>query len=257
MPEQTTSEIIRAGLAVVTGAGNGLGRALAIELARQGVKVAGLGRTKAALDETSALAGENFSLQVCDVSDASAVAATFKALGPVSLLINNAAVYPRRDFLDESAESFMHSVNINLGGVVACSRAALDNMVETGIGRIINVATFADIAPLPASAAYAVSKGAARVLTRALVADLGDRFPDIVITDWMPGMLATGMGIADGLDPAVSARWGAALALWHDRTLNGAVFEMGREVLPPRGLKGKVKDMILLRRPVAREIKTL
>ncbi len=249
MTRQSPSEIIRAGQAVVTGAGGGLGREIALALVARGVRVAGLGRRQSALDETAALAGAGFSAHICDVADPTAVAATFKTIGPVSLLVNNAAVYPRRDFLDETGESFMHSVNVNLGGVVACSRAALDGMVQTGIGRIINVATFADIAPLAASSAYSVSKGAARVLTRALVADLGDRFPDIVISDWMPGMLATDMGIADGLDPAISAKWGAALALWHDRSLNGAVFEMSREILPPRGLKGKIKDLVLLRSP--------
>ncbi|MCP5038524.1 MAG: SDR family oxidoreductase [Rhodobacteraceae bacterium] len=249
MTDPSASKVIREGQAVVTGAGGGLGRALALELVRQGVRVAGLGRGQSALEETAALAGDGFTVHVCDVADPVAVETTFKALGPVSLLINNAAVYPRRDFLDESAESFMASVSINLGGVVACTRAALEGMVESGIGRIVNVATFADIAPLPASSAYAVSKGAARVLTRALVADLGDRFPDIVITDWMPGMLATGMGIEDGLDPEVSARWGVALAMWHERSLNGAVFEMGGEILLPRGLKGKVKDMVMLRKP--------
>ena len=258
MSDGTVSEQIRGGLAVVTGAGGGLGRALACTLVRNGVQVAGLGRTRAALEGTADLAGPGFSAHLCDVSDAAAVQATFQALGPVSLLINNAAVYPRRDFLDETAASFAASVDINLGGVVACTRAALDGMMETGMGRIVNVATFADIAPLPASSAYAVSKGAARILTRALVADLGDRFPDIVITDWMPGMLATGMGIADGLDPAISAGWGAALALWHDRTLNGATFEMDREVLPPRGLKGRLKDALLLRpKPRPRMIRAL
>lgn len=247
MPEKTPTEIIRAGQAVVTGAGGGLGREIALALVAKGVRVAGLGRQKKALAETANLAGGGFTAHVCDVADPNAVVATFKTIGPVTLLVNNAAVYPRRDFLDETTESFMHSVNINLGGQVACTRAALESMVETGIGRILNVATFADIAPLPASSAYAVSKGAARVLTRALVADLGDRFPDIVITDWMPGMLATDMGIPDGLDPAISAKWGVALALWHARSLNGAIFEMGHEILAPRGLKGRVKDLLLLR----------
>jgi len=145
-------------------------------------------------------------------------------------------------------------VAINLGGMVNCTRAALEVMVETGRGRIVNVATFADMAPLPASSAYAVSKGAGRILTRALVADLGDRFPGIVITDWMPGMLATRMGVADGLAPEAAARWGAALALWDDPALNGAVFEMDREVLPPQGLKQRVRDLLLLRRRRARVI---
>ncbi|MBC7179643.1 MAG: oxidoreductase, partial [Roseovarius sp.] len=94
------------------------------------------------------------------------------------------------------------------------------------------------------------------ILTRALMADLADRFPGIVLTDWMPGMLATRMGVAQGLDPAQAARWGAALALWCDPTLNGAVFEQDREILPARGLKGRIKDALLLRRRHPRVIPT-
>ena len=235
-------------LAVITGAGGGLGRALAIELTRRGLRVAGFGRRLEALQETGRMAGSAFIPVQVDVADANAVAAAFAALpAPVTHLINSAAVYPRRDILDETPASFAATVAINLGGVVACTDAALRQMVQTGVGRIMNVSTFADIAPLPASAAYAVSKGAARIFTRALVADLGDRLPRIVINDWMPGMLATGMGIADGLDPAVAARWGAELVLMDDPTLTGTVWEMDRELLPPRSFKGRIKDRLLLR----------
>lgn len=246
------------GIAVVTGAGGGLGRALALELVARGVRVAAIGRSPGGIEETAAMAPEGRIMTVmADVADADAVRNAFAAIteaAPVSVLINNAAVYPRRDFLDESGESFAATVAVNLGGMVNCTRAALDGMVRTGRGRIVNVSTFADMAPLPASAAYSVSKGAGRILTRALVADLGDRFPGIVITDWMPGMLATRMGIADGLAPGVAARWGAALALWDDPALNGAVFEMNREVLPPRGLKARLRDALLMRRRPPRVI---
>jgi NAD(P)-dependent dehydrogenase (short-subunit alcohol dehydrogenase family) len=235
-------------LIVITGAGGGLGRALAVELTRRGCRVAGFGRRLDALQETGRIAGDKFIPMQVDVADADAVAAAFAALpAPVTHLINNAAVYPRRDILDETPASFASTMAINLGGVVACTDAALRQMVQTGVGRIMNVSTFADIAPLPASAAYAVSKGAARIYTRAIVADLGDRFPGIVINDWMPGMLATGMGIADGLDPAVSARWGAELLLMDDTGLTGTMWEMDRELLPPRSFKGRIKDRLLLR----------
>ena len=251
---------LKDGIAVVTGAGGGLGRALALDLAARGMRVAALGRSAGGVEETAAMgrAGQILPV-VADVADARAVRAAFAQLaeaGPVTVLINNAAVYPRRDFLDESGESFADSVAINLGGMVNCTRAALDGMCEVGRGRIVNVSTFADIAPLPASSAYAVSKGAGRIFSRALVADLADRFPGIVISDWMPGMLATRMGVAQGLDPAQAARWGAALALWDDPGLNGAVFEMDREILPPRGLKGRIKDAVLMRRRRARVIET-
>ncbi len=244
--------------AVVTGAGSGLGRALALALCARGVAVTGFGRRQAALDGTAALAEAGFTGRVVDVADAGAVAAAFAGMDRAGtapdILINNAAVYPRRDILDETPASFAATLAINLGGVVACTDAALRLMVRAGRGRILNVATFADVAPLPASAAYAVSKGAARIYTRALVADLGDRFPGIVISDWMPGMLATGMGIADGLPPEVAAEWGATLALWHEPSLNGTVWERDRELLPPRGLKGRLKDRLVFQRRVARNV---
>jgi NAD(P)-dependent dehydrogenase (short-subunit alcohol dehydrogenase family) len=248
------------GMAVVTGAGGGLGRALALELAARGQRVVALGRAPEGIAETAAMdPSGRITPLIADVADPQALRAAFAQItqiAPVTLLINNAAIYPRRDFLDETPESFAQTVAINLGGTVASTRLALDSMVETGFGRILNVSTFADLWPLPASSAYAVSKGAGRILTRALLADLADRFPGIVLTDWMPGMLATRMGVPHGLDPAQAARWGAALALWYDPTLNGAVFEQDREILPPRGLKGRIKDMLLFRRRTPRVIPT-
>jgi len=237
------------GCAIVTGAGSGLGRALSLALAPH-MQVAGLGRRMDALEETEGLAGGNFLPLQADVTDTAQVAHAFdiaRNIAPVTVLINNAAIYPRRDFLDETPGSFMDTVGINLGGLITCTRAALSDMTATGFGRILNVATFADLHPLPASSAYAVSKGAARIFTRALIADIGDRFPGIVVSDWMPGMLATDMGIADGLDPAVAARWGAKLALWHDPSLTGTTWEMGAEILPARSLKRRVADRVLMR----------
>ncbi|MGX9352182.1 SDR family oxidoreductase [Shimia sp. W99] len=245
------------GMTVVTGAGSGLGRALAVELCARGQHVAGLGRRADALQETAALAGDLFTAIPADVSDPASVKAAFaqaRALGPVTILINNAGVYPHRDIFDETAQSFMETVQTNLGGMVTCTREALADMGAAGEGRIVNVSSFSDLSPPPCSAAYSVSKGACTVFSRALVADLGDRLPGIVVSTWMPGMLNTDMGIPEGLDPAVAAKWGAALALWSDRTLNGTVFEMDREILPPRGLKGKLKDMLLLRRRKPRRI---
>jgi NAD(P)-dependent dehydrogenase (short-subunit alcohol dehydrogenase family) len=242
------------GIAVVTGAGSGLGRQLALRLARLKFRVVAFGRQSAALEETRILAESDsryIAALVLDVGDSVGVRSAFDRIadeyGPVVLLYNNAAVYPRRDFLYENPESFMDTVRCNLGGVVACTHAALLGMAERGFGRIVNVGSFADIAPLPASSAYSVSKGAARILTRALVADLGDRFPGIVISEWMPGMLRTGMGISDGIPPEVAARWGVELGLRCAPELNGLVFEQDREVLPVRSLKNRIKDAVLLR----------
>jgi len=244
-------------LVVVTGAGAGLGRALACEFTARGHRVAGIGRGEAGLEGTAALAGPGFHPVLADVADAQAVRAAFAridALGEIAVLVNNAAVHPRRDILAESADSFMEVVAINLGGTLACSLQALARFAVRGEGRIVNVATFADLAPAPASAAYSVSKGAARILTRALVADLGDRFPRIEVLDWMPGMLATRMGIEDGLDPQVAARWGAGLALLRWPGLNGTTWEMDREILPPRSLRRRLFERLAGRRRPARQL---
>lgn len=167
------------GIAVVTGAGGGQGRALALELAARG----GNRAQPQGIEETAAMAPEGRIMAVvADVADANAVRAAFARIAdaaPVSVLINNATVYRHREFLEEDGESFAATVG-------------------TDRGRIINVSTFADMAALPGSSAYAVRKGAGRILTRAL---------------------------------------------------NGAVFEMNRKVLPPRGLKRQLKDTILMRRP--------
>lgn len=250
------------GCIVLTGAGSGLGRAMAVHLTGQGFTVYGFGRRLAALEETqTACARGLFHPCAVDVGDAKSVKTQVDQIandtGSIACLINNAAVYPRVDFLDASAQDFTDVVQVNLGGMVHCAHAVLQHMAQAGRGRILNVATFADLNPLPTASAYSVSKGAGRILTRALIADICDRFPGIVIGDWMPGMLKTGMGIPDGLDPAVSAKWGVALALNADPALTGAVFEMNIEVLPPQGLKGKLKAAITGQRRKPRVIDTM
>ena len=246
---------------VLTGAGVGLGRAMASELTRKGRRVAGFARTADALEETRRLCArpELFLPITCDIADEAATRAAFAHVrdvaGPVMRLINNAAVYPRGDLLSEPPSPIMDCVAVNLGGMVNCALMALADMTEAGHGRILNVSTFADLAPLPGSSAYSVSKGAARIFTRALIADVCDRFPRIVINDWMPGQLATRMGLADGLDPAVAAHWGVALALSDDPSLTGSIFERDAEQLPPRSLKRRLVERVTLQRaPAARRL---
>ncbi len=250
---------LKNGVAVITGAGSGLGRALTLKLCEEGCHVVGLGRRSEALEQTRLTAApQMFHPYTVDISDPASVrevvASVVAIHGPITILINNAAVKPHKDFLDETAESFLRTVEINLGGTVVVTRAVLDNMLQTGFGRILNVSSFAGDDPIPTSGAYSVSKGAQRILSQALVADLADRFPDIVINTWMPGMLATEMGTHTGLSPDDAAVWGAKLALAHDRALMGTTFEMNQEVLPGRSLRRKLKDIILFRRPKPRQL---
>lgn len=239
---------------VVTGASAGLGRALCLELTGQGVRVAGIARSGDALADLAGETPEGMFLPVtADIADPAAVEAAFETIrsqmGPVTALINNAAVYPHRDTLDETAESFMATCQVNLGGMVACTAEALRDMVEAGTGRIVNLTSYAGLAPAPLASAYSVSKGAARIYTAALLADLGDRFPGIVITEWIPGALNTGMGIAGGLEPADVARWGATLVQMRDPAISGLTFERDRSVPPRVGFKRRLVNRVLRQQP--------
>jgi len=232
-------------IALVTGAGRGLGRALSLELAGRGLQVAALGRKRADLDSLATEA-EGITPIVADVADVQSLTNAFAqiddSLGPVDTLINNAAIYPHRDFLEETPDSFMSTLAINLGGPAACAMLALERMVPQGAGRIVNVASFAGRNPAHLSSAYSVSKGAALILTQSMVRDLGQRFPDIVISDWVPGALNTPMGLPDGIAPEQAAKWGADLALMRERDLNGATFLKDMEHLPPQSWKRRLFD---------------
>lgn len=241
MSADRTSEV-----AVVTEASWGIGKALAEALTRHGVSVAGLSRQPFVPEV------DGIYPVAADIRDTAEVARAFSdiraRLGAPTILINNSETYPDRDVLDETPDSFMDTVRLNLGGAFACCHAALPDMVAAGRGRIVNVVTFADVRPMPLAAGYSVSKGALRILTRALVADLGDRFPGIVITDWVPGTHVPRKGIPDGVDPQVAAEWGARLALMSAPEINGMVFLQDHEHAVPRSLKGRVKDRLLGRR---------
>lgn len=228
-------------IAVITEASWGLGKELALALVRRGIAVAGIGRELFEAEGILSIAA--------DVRQPEEVASAFDEirdkLGVPTILINNAETYPDRDILDETPATFMDTVQLNLGGAFNCCHEVLPAMVASGSGRIINVVTFADVSPAPLAAGYSVSKGALRILTRALVSDLGDRFPGIIVTDWVPGTHRPRKGVPDGVDPAVAAEWGATLALLRQPDMNGRVFLRDREHQPPRSLKGRVKDRVL------------
>jgi NAD(P)-dependent dehydrogenase (short-subunit alcohol dehydrogenase family) len=230
-----------ADIAVITEASWGLGKELALALVRRGIAVAGIGREPFQAEGVLSVAA--------DLRQPEEVARAFDeirvSLGTPTILINNAEIYPDRDILDETPATFMDTLQLNLGGAFNCCHEVLPDMVANGSGRIVNVVTFADVSPAPLAAGYSVSKGALRILTRALVADLGDRFPGIVVTDWVPGTHQPRKGIPDGVDPVVAAEWGATLALLRQPEINGRVFLRDREHQSPRSLKRRVKDRVL------------
>ncbi len=235
---------------VITGAGSGLGRALALGLVQRDATVIGLGSRESSLLETESLIGNGrFSWYAVDVSEAihvtSVVQQIAEKFGRIDVLINGAAVYPKIRFLEQDAESWMKTIAINLGGVANCCRAVLPLMMRQGHGRIINVGSFADLAPIPNSSAYAASKGGLRALTKAIGADLGDDYPDIICVEWIPGHLNTQMSNFTGMDPAACVEWALQIINLPKGNRNAMIFEEDHEHVPPKSLRSRIKEKLM------------
>lgn len=166
--------------AVITGAGSGVGRATAIALAKQGWRVALLGRTKSALEETAKLTGlspENVLIQVCDVGRVEQVQAVARAVfdkfQTVDALVNAAGTNaPRRALEVLSLEDYHAMVDTNLHGAYYCVQAFLPHMRERQAGTIVNIVSDAGKQASPkAGPGYVVSKFGLAGLNQAINAE--------------------------------------------------------------------------------------
>lgn len=184
---------------VITGASGGLGRAMALGLARDGATVIGFGRSAAGLQETRTMCPPGKMYTVAgDLTQRPDVEALFAEAhlrtGRVDVLINNGAAYPKKPFVGEPFADWEHAVLTNVIGTARCCHLVLPGMLARGFGRIINVGTFAWMGPIPSSSAYSASKGAIRPLTRALASEVDrGRYPDVLINEFIPGEYRTGM----------------------------------------------------------------
>lgn len=168
-------------VAVVTGAGRGLGRRTAVALARRGHPVVGAARTSEQLDETEALcadAGGRMLSVDLDVSDPDAVdelkRRTEEAFGPASILVNAAGVFGPIAFIkDTDPHEWIRTLMIDAVAPYLTSRAFLPGMLEAGWGRIVNITSAASLhPPAPLNSAYATAKVALNQLTRHLAAEV-------------------------------------------------------------------------------------
>ena len=169
-------------VAIVTGAGSGIGKALATRLARDGasVVVADLRNAEAAAaaiaKETGARA-LGLEVDVASESDAARMAEeTVKAFGRIDILVNNAAVFSTlqvRPFEQIDAAEWRKVMDVNTLGVFLCCRACVPHMRAAGGGRIINLASGAPLKGVPLLLHYVSSKGAVIALTRALAREVG------------------------------------------------------------------------------------
>jgi NAD(P)-dependent dehydrogenase (short-subunit alcohol dehydrogenase family) len=166
-----------AGVAIVTGAGTGVGRAVARALVREGWKVGFLGRRAALLEEAVAEAGGGLVL-ACDVTDPAqvegAVARVVAEWGRLDLLFNNAGRGFKAATIDEiPVEEWLDVVAVNLTGSFLCARAAFAQMrrQEPQGGRIVNNGSVSAQSPRPGSVAYTATKHAITGLTKSLALD--------------------------------------------------------------------------------------
>ncbi len=166
-------------VAIVTGAGSGIGRAVSLALVRSGWSVTLAGRRADVLQETADLAGAEATLvQPTDVADPDSVDALFEATKPrfgrLDLLFNNAGTgAPPTPLEDHSIEHWRRVVDVNLTGAFLCTRAAFRLMKDQDPrgGRIINNGSISAHAPRPRSIAYTATKHAITGLTRSTSLD--------------------------------------------------------------------------------------
>jgi NAD(P)-dependent dehydrogenase (short-subunit alcohol dehydrogenase family) len=185
-------------IALVTGGGRGIGRAIALSLAQAGADVAISGRNADVLDETVGAIraiGRRAAAVVCDVGEHSQVDAMVirvkKDLGDPLILVNNAGIAGSAKLSDTTDDMWEAMLRVNATGAFYCMRALVPMMVEAKWGRVINVASIAARAGAAYITAYAASKHALLGLTRAVAAEVAAR--GVTVNAVCPGYVDTEM----------------------------------------------------------------
>jgi NAD(P)-dependent dehydrogenase (short-subunit alcohol dehydrogenase family) len=193
--------------AAVTGAGSGIGRALALAFAGEGMRVALADLERDALDETAAIIGRSYPgtevlSSTCDVSRAEQVQAladaVFERWGEVHVLCNNAGVFVGGVIWDRPAEDFEFVLGANLWGILHGIRSFVPRMIAQGTeGHVVNTSSVAGVFGAPFEAPYAVSKFAAFAATESLAQDLLATGSLIKASVLCPGMINTNIVESD------------------------------------------------------------
>lgn len=230
-------------VAVVTGAGSGIGRAAAICLAKAGFSVCLAGRRREPLEETASMAAGETLVIPADVTEPSSVAALFEAVierfGRIDVLFNNAGGnVPATNFGDMTWEQWTRVVGVNLNGMFLCANAAFRVMrAQTPRGgRIINNGSISAHTPRPGSSAYTATKHAVTGLTKSIALDgrpfaiaCGQVNVGNAATP-MTARMAKGVIQADGsmaVEPTMGVEnVGAAVAFMASLPLDANVFDM-------------------------------
>ncbi len=179
-------------VAIVTGAAQGIGRAVADKLAAEGARVVVADKNHAGAEAAAAELDGALALEV-DVSSEQSVTAMIESVvseaGKIDALVNNAAIVPFTEWDEVDFAEWKRITGTNLDGVYLCCRAAYRPMREAGYGRIVNVVSNTILAGTPNMAAYVAAKGGVWAVTRALATELGPH--GITVNSVAPGLTAT------------------------------------------------------------------
>jgi NAD(P)-dependent dehydrogenase (short-subunit alcohol dehydrogenase family) len=169
-------------VALVTGAGKGIGKAVSLVFAAEGANLIICSRTKSQIEETAEAvraAGRECVAVVAAVEKAADVTRMvsdgLSRFGKIDVLVNNAGISNPKPFLETSLADWDEALTVNLKGIVLCTRAVLPHMLQRGVGRVINIASAAGLRGLPGSPAYTASKFAVVGLTQALADEVVDK----------------------------------------------------------------------------------
>jgi NAD(P)-dependent dehydrogenase (short-subunit alcohol dehydrogenase family) len=193
-------------VAIVTGAGQGLGRTIALEMVDEGATVALLEQnpqTLAAVAAEIADKGGRCKPIALDITDygayADAVADTLQDFGRIDVLVNNAAISPSyKTILNDTLEDWRRILAVNLEAVYMGSKLVAPHMVERRSGRIISIASIQGFAASGDVGAYNASKGGIIAFTKSMAVELGQY--DIMVNAVAPGFMWTPMSIVNGVD---------------------------------------------------------
>lgn len=190
-------------IAIVTGGGSGIGRAIAIAFAREGVRVVIAGRTKDKLDSVVQEIGPASCLAVqadtgSEDDNRKLAATAVRHFGGINILVNNAGVLLAGTAESQTGEEWEQTFNINVRGVWQLSREVLPHMRAAGGGSIINMGSVLSTVAARNRVAYATSKGAVLALTRAMALDHAEE--KIRVNCICPGIVETEMVARFGMD---------------------------------------------------------
>ena len=207
-------------VAIVTGGNSGIGKAIVLELAKEGAKIAiDYVSHPEATDELEkqiiALGDQAIGVDadVSKVADLEKlITATVKAFGRLDIMVNNAGIETRTSILDTTEEQYEKVLQVNLKSAFFGTQLAAKQMIKQGGGgRIINITSVHEDWPMPGNTAYCLSKGGMRMLTRTAGVELAPY--NILVVGVGPGAVATPINLSTMENPAKMAKLDAAIPL--------------------------------------------